>query len=262
MKYIQKYLLISAALLSTPLGLYAEPQVPFSPCSTDAQTVSLCKVVVHNDFPDALREISECFTDVTQTKPTKTDTDTINNNVNDRISDNEMSHVTIQVNKKLLQTGKNIAINVTEVRPLKITLIGPVHTMLGYLIKFDLLDKIENPLFNKFKQWTASLIAATYSNIMTWINKGKNAKQAYEENKAYILAKYAQACRDAADMFGGKCRIEIIINADKLRNDLIENPETPMISFYKILDEVMKRMDEPDRFKYNGSMYSPEIQII
>jgi len=249
MKCIQKCLLISAALLA-PLGLFAEPQAPFSPCSTD--------VVVHNDFPDAMRELSHFFTDEAQTKSVKTDVDTANDSTVDDGTDHEMSHIAIKVNEKPLPHGENFALNVTEGKPLKITLIGPVRTMLGYLIKFDLLGEVENPAINKIKQWTTSIIANTYG----WMNKDVNAEQIYEKNKASILAAYARIYRNTVGLFGGKCEIEIIINADKLRNDLIENPEKPIISFYKILDEVIKRMDEPDRFKYSGTMYNPVIQII
>ena len=245
MKRIQEYLLVSAALLM-PLGLSAEPQVPFSPCSTDVQTFSSCRVVVHNDFPDAMEELSGCFETQAPVRSTKTD------------SDNEMSHVTIQVNKKPLKHGKYIAIDVTEGKPLKITLIGPVRTMLDYLIKFDLLGEVKNPAINRIKQWTTSFINNTYGLF----NKNVNAEQIYEKNKTKILTAYAQAYRLTAGLFGGKCEIEIIIDAHKLCDDLIENPEKPMISFYKILDEVIKRMDEPDRFKYSGSMYNPVIQII
>ncbi len=256
MKRIQEYLLVSAALL-IPLILSAEYQAPFSPCSTDVQTIPPYQIVVRNDFHDAIKELSDCFNNTTQFRSVATDSNIENDSKNNKENDNEASHVILQVNKKTLLNGKDIVIEVTEGKPLKITLIGSMRTMLGYLIKFDLLGDVENPTANSIKQWTTSIIANTYGLF----NSNIDAEQIYENNKATILTAYAKVYRNTVGLFGSKCEIEIIIDEHKLRTDLIEKPEEPMISFSRILDEVIKCLEaHPERLHYNGSLY--KIQII
>lgn len=242
MERIKKTLLISTALV-IHLGLTAQPSQPFSPCSTDMQTISH-KVVFHNNFSEA---IGDYLT------PISTITDATTSTPQDQpcLAEDEFSPITIQVNKKTLQNGEDIEIDVTKGKPLKVTLTGQVRTILGFLIKSDLLTELNSPLTQKIKDWTTSFIAKTYGLFRSDVD----AEQIYENHKGKILTAYAQLYRNTIGLFSGNCEIEIIIDADKLCDDTV-------ISFYRIIDEVIKRMDEPDRFKYNGSIYNPVIQIV
>ena len=257
MKRIKKYLLISAALL-VPMGLSAEHQAPFSPCSTDMQTVSSYQIVVRNDFPEAIKELSGCFDNTTQIRSVETTSTTETDD--NKEEDNEMSHIIIQVNKKTLQHGEDVVIDISGNKPLKITLTGQVRTVLGYLIKnSNLLCEIKNPIIDNIASWTTSLVAKTYGLF----KKNIDTKETYENHKKTILAKCAQVYRNTIGLLGGKCKIEVIIDTHKLRSDFAENVNEPtVVSFYRIIQQVIERMDEPDRFKYNGSMYNPVIQIV
>ena len=209
------------------------PQKPFSPCTTDKPQ----RIFFHNDFKEAL---------IMYSPPTKAVL------ANEKIPIEEaISQVIVQVNKKILEQGKNLEI--TPTKPLRISIKAPINTLIDYLTKTDLLGDIDLGIIKKLSTTLFQYTACMFSD--------KNPEQLYSENRKAITCAWLRTYRNTIGIFGATCEVKITLTPKRII-ELVDDPSNPVIDFHDIFGEIAHSISEPSRWRSSGSYYNPVIQIL
>lgn len=263
MKFVKHCLLTTLVFCTSQ---QANPQQPFSPCSTDMP------VIVQNNFSEAMSDICGCLqTDIPQSSPLASESHTSQNSSSHHASKYDITKytdVTIEVNNKVLHQGQRMTINVSDKQPLIIRVKSDLWSIINYLMELDLLtsyikkpedSKVEqNKTLQRLKDWTVGVLNYTYC---IFDDCEKSGEHVYERNREAFLLAYAKLYKNTYGLFGGTLTLEIPIDAAKLKNEIIVDPYEPTVDFYDILDIVIGRLSEPEHVKYTGTLYKPIIQI-
>lgn len=253
MKFVKKCLLI-IAFASPQCGILASPQQPFSACQSDRV------VYVNNNIKEVLSDLCvSCQTDlpraqVAQPVDTTTTTQRTGNNCEQLSIDPE--EISILINGQPLEHDTTMRVNISDNKPLSISLKSSTWYLMNLLSKLNVVDKIQSSMADKIKSFTTSVLNNTYCFFTD-----DSAEQVYERNKAAILSTYMNTYKNTFGLCGGECTINIVIDEQKIQ-EVIEDIANPTVNFYDVLDVVLTRLNEPEHVTFSGGYYHPVITIV
>jgi len=226
MKFVKNSILTSLLLLSQQSVLPNPQQHPFSPCSTDMPVV----VTVENNLEDVLDLIfpSHIQTDI----PTHSTTLRIKDQPLTAMHDKQYTNNCIT---KLSEIIHKVKVNGIPLKKGEATTINV---------------QSDTPLLISITDDSCALLQYAIENN-------------FIHQLPYMVQLCAKAYNKTHSFFNSTPIFEILIEVDKLKNEILEDLDNPVINFYDILDLVANRVNEPEHIKWRLDGYkNPVIQIV
>ena len=233
MKIKKAYITCALLICFFTVNTQNTPQKPFSPCATDKPQ----RIFFHNDFKQALIVYSQPIRAISASEEIPIE--------------EAVSQVTVQINKKILEQGKNLEIIPTK--PLRVSVKAHISTLIDYLVKTDLLNNIDVSPIKKLSTTLFKYTACMFSS--------KKPEQLYSENRKAIMYAWLRALRNTIGIFGATCEIKITLTPEKIMK-LVNDPTNPVIDFHDIFDEIAYRFNEPSRWIFTGNYYNSVIKML